>query len=183
MKKIIIAGLCCVLVGSRIFAGCENDATKAKPDPMVLTTAIMGIAGELLNTLPGLIQDIVKFPGLAQADAIALQNGMKAAAVLVGAAKQKKVNELFIDGVNLTILVTNILNKLIIMISKIGPLAEAIDPVNGAKVDDALELTATIMQMISKINVAMKNSIIASGTITVSDQAKITPKIDPVPDL
>lgn len=181
MKKSIALGLFAV-IGSPIFAD-DQDVLRSQPDVMAITTAMMGIASQLLTTLPSLIKDIAHFPALAQADAILLENEMKVAAQLVGDAKQKKIEQLFVDGVNLTILVANILNKLIVLISSIGPLAEAIDPDNGAKIDSALQLTAIIMQMISKINVAMKNSIIAGGQVAISDQAKVTPEIDPIPDL
>ena len=182
MKKFIVLGLLLGLTSSWLSASCEENVLRA-PDAMALVNALMGIAGQLGTILPGLIQDIAQFPGLAQADALALQAQMKIAATLTGNAKQKKVQELFVDGVNLTVLVTNIINKLILVIASIGPLAQAIDANNGAKVNDALQLTATIMQMISKINIAMKNSIIAGGAVTVSAHAKETPKIDPIPDL
>ena len=190
MKRIIVVGLC-VLTSTAIRADNEETSIKAPeavvlkatPNVLAITDAVLGIANELLTVFPGLITDITQFPSLAQADAIALQQEMQIAAKLTGTARQQKIQQLFVDGVNLTILVTNILNKLIVMISTIGPLAEAIDPINGGKVDNVLELTATIMQMISKINIAMKNSIIASGQVTISPQAQVTPAIDPIPDL
>lgn len=181
MKRFIVLGLCMVM-SAPIFADCEDQVLRS-PDPMALTTALMGIADQLLTTLPSLIQEIAEFPGLAQADAIALENEMKVAATLVGAAKQQKIQQLFVDGVNLTILVTNIINQFMVMISAIGPLAQAIDPVNGAKVQNALQLTAMILQMISKIDIAMKNSIIAGGTVPIAAASVATPALNPIPDL
>jgi len=181
MKNFILLGFCLVM-SVPIFADCQDEALRS-PDPMALTTALMGIADQLLTTLPGLIQEIAQFPKLAQADALALENEMKVAATLVGAAKQQKIQQLFVDGVNLTILVTNIINNFMVMISSIGPLAEAIDQVNGAKVENALQLTALILQMISKIDIAMKNSIIAGGTVPIAPSAVATPALNPIPDL
>jgi len=37
--------------------------------------------------------------------------------------------------------------------------------------------------MISKINIAMKNSLIAEGKVDVTEHVKETPKMDPIPDL
>ena len=50
------------MASSPVFADCEDGILRAKPDPMALTTAIMGIASQLLSTLPSLIQDIAQFP-------------------------------------------------------------------------------------------------------------------------
>jgi hypothetical protein len=185
MKKLIalitIAALSCHVAS---FASEEQYATDiTKANAAALTTALMSIAGELLTDLPGIIKDIAKFPGAVQSDVKALQKGMQAAAALTGQAKQKKVEELFVYGVNLTILLSNILNKFMVIIAKIGPVAEAIDNDDGHKIDEALKVALTIMQMISKINIAMKNAIVAQGTTTINPNAKPTPTLDPIPDL
>jgi hypothetical protein len=185
MKKIIVLGLFCSFISFSVCAQEEalDESLKSKPNILALTNALMGIATDLLSTLPDLIKDIAQFPSLAQADALELQKEMIAISKLTGEAKQKGVQQLFVQGVNLTILVANILNKIIAIIASIGPLAVAIDANNGAKVNSALQLTATIMQMISKINIAMKNSIIADGTVTVTASAVTTPQLDPIPSL
>lgn len=179
MKSFMVLGLC-MLVSAPIFADSQEDLVRS-PNSMALVTALMGIADQLISTLPSLIKEIAQFPSLAEADAIALENQMKTVATLVGAAKQQQIQQLFVDGVNLTILVTNIVNSFLVLISSIGPLAVAIDPVNGAKVNNALQLAATILQMVSKINVAMANSMVAAGTASAPAQA--TPALDPIPNL
>ena len=183
MKNPIILCLFFVAVSSSVFACTEDGVLRASPNAMAITTAFLGIADQLLTDLPSLIQQVAQFPSAAQEDATELEQGMQAAAKLVGAAKQAMIQELFVEGVNLTILVTNILNTLILIIAEIGPLAQAIDPNNGGKVNDAMQLTANIMQMISKINIAMKNSIIAGGTVAIPTSAIATPTLDPIPNL
>jgi hypothetical protein len=185
VKKLIVLLMVCSLGASNslLQASTEEQINKAKTDAAALTTALLGVAGQLMTDLPAIIEAIGQFPDAVKDDVKSLQKGMVAAAALTGAAKQKKVEELFVYGVNLTILLANIVNKFMVIIAKIGPVAEAIDAKNGAKVDDALQLAAQILQMISKINIAMKNSIIAGGTVSVSATATATPKLDAIPDL
>ena len=162
---------------------CDGGVLRAKPNAMALATAVLSMANELMAELPTLIDDVAQFPDTIRAEVIDLQNDMREAAKLVGDARQKKIQELFVQGVNLTILTTNILNRMFLIIAKIGPLAKAIDPENGAKINNSMQMTATLLQMISKINIAMKNSLIAEGKVEVTEQVKETPKMDPIPDL
>jgi hypothetical protein len=162
---------------------CDGEVLRAKPNAMALAAAVLSMANELMAELPTLIDDVAQFPDTVKAEVIDLQNDMREAAKLVGDARQKKIQELFVQGVNLTILTTNILNRMFLIIAKIGPLAKAIDPKNGAKINSSMQMTAMLLQMISKINIAMKNSLIAEGKVEVAEQVKETPKIDPIPDL
>jgi hypothetical protein len=52
------------------------------------------------------------------------------------------------------------------------PLAKAIDPKNGAKINRSMQMIAMFLQMISKINIAMKNSLIEEGKVEVAEQVK-----------
>jgi len=162
---------------------CDGEVLRARPNAMALATAVLSMANELMAELPTLIDDIAEFPDTIRAEVIDLQNDMREAAKLAGDARQKKIQELFVQGVNLTILTTNILNRMFLIIAKIGPLAKAVDPKNGAKINDSMQMTATLLQMISKINIAMKNSLIAEGKVDVTAHVKETPKMDPIPDL
>ena len=178
MKRSIVLGLS-VIICAPILAGHEKDAVN-RSHLIAVTTALMELAEQLITTMPSLAQEIAQFPSLAETGATALENAMNAATSSAGDIQQQQLHQLFVDGVDLTVLVTNTINTVLSIVSLITPVIEALEPANSAKIDKAMQLLAHIMQMISTINVAMKNAIVAGGTVTVSATVAATPTLNPV---
>jgi len=184
----MISLLTLVLVGGTASAAVD---TAAK-----LTTAILGLVGSLAGNIPPIITDIQKFPTQAKSEADKMRQGMIALNQYIKSPeyialtdaekqvqKQKKLDELFLYGADLSILVTNLMYKVMEIVKQIGPVILAVDEVKGRQANDALQLAVQIMQMVNSTNQAMKKQIVEKLPAAQKAEVAPTPKADAVPSL
>lgn len=186
MKKIMMSILTLVFVGG----------TASAVDTAKLTTAILGLVGSLAGNIPPIITEIQKFPVQAKAQADKMRQAMIALNAYLKSPeyialseaekqvkKQEKLDELFIYGVDLSILVTNLMYKVMEIVKQIGPVILAVDEVKGRQANDALQLAVQIMQMVNTTNQAMKKQVVAKLPEEKKAEVPPTPKPDAVPSL
>ncbi|HML19708.1 MAG TPA: hypothetical protein PKD74_03995 [Candidatus Dependentiae bacterium] len=187
MKKMMMSLLTLALVGG---------TASAAVDTAKLTTAILGLVGSLAGNIPPIITDIQKFPTQAKGEADKMRQGMIALNQYMKSAeygalteaekkveKQKKLDELFLYGADLSILVTNLMYKVMEIVKQIGPVILAVDEVKGRQANDALQLAVQIMQMVNSTNQAMKKQIVEKLPADQKAEVAPTPKADAVPSL
>jgi hypothetical protein len=164
MKKVVASILTMALV-----SGTASYAV----DAMKLSSAVMGLAGSLAKNIPSIIEDIRKFPEQAKANAEALRDGIRDLSTYLKSAefaalpdtekqaqKQKRLDDLFIKGVDLSILVTNLMYKVMKIVKHVGPVILAVDEDKGKQANEALQLAVQIMKMVNTTNKAMRKQVV-----------------------
>lgn len=175
----------------------QKDEAAKKAIPIV--KASLGLTGSLVGGVPPLIMDLLQFPDRVKAEQEKLQDGFnKLSAYLASAEykaldeankkieRQKKLDAMFIYAADLSILVTNLMYKIMKLVKQVGPLILAIDETNGRKASDALQTAASIMKMLNKMNDTMKRQIIDKQAVSPDQKAAekaATPKPEPEPEL
>lgn len=162
MKKLVLLSRVCLMMSSTFsITACDDEQFKTIPNPRGTYQSNDAHGKGFDHTMSPLIKDIVKFPGLVQEDIELPENGVKELVNLNGKEKLLKVEELFVDGVKLTTEVTNIIYKCMLLVTKITPALETIDPVHGSQIETTVNLITKILETICKINVNMQNAILA----------------------
>lgn len=174
MKKILG-----IVLGLGVAAG--TNASAVEVDKLALVSAIGSLAGELMADIPKLIKDIPQFPDKVKATAGRLKQGFAdAAKIPVGKERDAKIQELFVIGVSLLIDVNNIIDNVLGIVKKFGPIISAIDKTNGEKVEKAIFDIANVLYMVTKIAEAQQG-VVARANPTLQKPANQA--VPEVPDL
>lgn len=130
-----------------------EDPKAKKAGEILLASARLGSSA--LQNIPPIIGEVIEFPDKARETAAFLSKNIKTQENLKKAGKeidQETLDNISIGVANLSIIITNIMYKIMKIVKQVGPLVKTLDSDLGENVSTVLNTLARIMKQISLQN-------------------------------